>query len=326
MSSREIGARQISAKAYLRRLGAFTGLILLCAGLAFATPVFLTVNNLLNVLRQVSVISLIGLGETFVILSGGIDLSVGSMLGLTGIVTALTARSGAGFATAALTGVLAAGLMGLVNGLVHTLGRLPSFITTLGTMAVARGLAYVLSKGVPISGFPGGFKVLGQGYFLGIPVPVIVVLIMALICSFVLTGTVFGRYVYAIGSNERAVKLTGIRVNLYKNLIFVASGLLTGVAALIALGRLQSAHPTSGSGYELNAIAAVVIGGASLSGGEGGPWGTILGALIMGVIENGLTLLNVNAFWQQVVIGSVIILAVLVDRLSRAERTDAIVK
>ena len=296
-----------------RLLGTFAGLIALCVTLWVATPHFLTVSNLLNVLEQTAINAIVAVGMTFVIISGGIDLSVGSVLALSGIAlgSALQAEVAA---PAAIALALAVGLgCGLVNGVLVTFGRLPPFIATLGMMSVARGAALMLAEGRPISGFDDGFRMLATERVLTMPAPAIIAALIYVVAHFVLGHTVFGRATYAIGGNEEAARLSGVHVRYHKTAIYGVAGLMSAAAAVILTARLNSAQPTAGTMYELDAIAATVIGGTSLLGGEGTIMGALIGALIMGVLRNGLNLLNVSSFFQQVVIGVVIIGAVLVD-------------
>jgi ribose transport system permease protein len=296
-----------------RQLGTFAGLLALCVALWAATPHFLTVTNLLNVLEQTSINAIVAVGMTFVIISGGIDLSVGSVLALAGI--ALGSAVGAGVPMpAAVTLALATGAAcGLANGALITFGRLPPFIATLGMMSVARGAALMLAEGRPISGFGEGFRALATGHVLMVPAPVVITVVVYGVAHFVLGHTVFGRATYAIGGNEEAARLSGVPVRFHKTAVYVVAGLTSAAAAVILTARLNSAQPTAGTMYELDAIAATVIGGTSLLGGEGTVIGALIGALIMGVLRNGLNLLNVSSFFQQVVIGAVIIGAVLID-------------
>lgn len=303
-----------------RQLGTFAGLLALCLTLWAATPHFLTVSNLLNVLEQTSINAIVAVGMTFVIISGGIDLSVGSILALSGI--ALGSAIQAGAATpVAIALALGVGLAcGLVNGGLVTFGRLPPFIATLGMMSVARGAALMLAEGRPISGFGDGFRMLATGQVLMVPAPAIIAGLMYVVAHFVLAHTVFGRAAYAIGGNEEAARLSGVHVRYHKTAIYGVAGLMSAAAAVILTARLNSAQPTAGTMYELDAIAATVIGGTSLLGGEGTIMGALIGALIMGVLRNGLNLLNVSSFFQQVVIGVVIIGAVLVDMSLKRHR------
>ncbi len=296
-----------------RQLGTFAGLLALCAILWGATPHFLTVSNLLNVLEQTALNAIVAMGMTYVIISGGIDLSVGSVLAVAGIGLALALESGLP-APIAIGIALASGLScGLINGLLITVGRLPPFIATLGMMSVARGAALMLAEGRPISGFSDGFRALATERVLGVPAPVLITIVIYAFAHFVLTRTVFGRATYAIGGNEEAARLSGVPVRFYKTAVYGVAGVASAAAAVLLTARLNSAQPTAGTMYELDAIAATVIGGSSLLGGEGSMTGTLVGALIMGVLRNGLNLLNVSSFVQQVVIGVVIIGAVTVD-------------
>lgn len=303
-----------------RLLGTFAGLMALCLTLWVATPHFLTVSNLLNVLEQTAINAIVAVGMTFVIISGGIDLSVGSVLALSGIALGSALQAGAAVPVA-IALALAVGLgCGLVNGVLVTFGRLPPFIATLGMMSVARGAALMLAEGRPISGFDDGFRMLATGRVLMMPAPVIIAGLIYAVAHFVLGHTVFGRATYAIGGNEEAARLSGVHVRYHKTAIYGVAGLMIAAAAVILTARLNSAQPTAGTMYELDAIAATVIGGTSLLGGEGTIMGALIGALIMGVLRNGLNLLNVSSFFQQVVIGVVIIGAVLVDMSLKRHR------
>ena len=296
-----------------RRLGTLAGLAGLCLLLWILTPHFLTVSNLLNVLEQTSINAVIAVGMTFVILSGGIDLSVGSILALAGVVMATLLHQGWA-PPLAIAGGLAIGFgFGALNGMAIAWGRLPPFIATLGMMSIARGVALLFTEGRPVSGFDQAFRSLATARLLGIPAPVVVTAAVYLAARFVLSSTRFGRYVYAMGGNEEATRLSGVNVRLHKTLVYGVSGLTSAIAAVLLTARLNSAQPIAGMMYELDAIAAVVIGGTSLAGGEGGVGGTLIGALIMGVLRNGLNLLGVSSFLQQVVIGLVIVVAVLLD-------------
>ncbi len=311
------GARR--ALAGSRELGTLAGLVALSVLLALLTPHFLTVSNLLNVLEQTSINAVIAVGMTFVILTGGIDLSVGSIVALSGIALATALESGAPFPLAILAGLGVGALAGLVNGLLITRGRLPPFIATLGMMSVARGLALMATDGRPVSGFDQGFRELATGRALFVPAPALVAAAVYLLAGFVLARTRFGRYVYAIGGNEEAARLSGVAVRFHKTMVYAIAGLASALAAVILTARLNSAQPIAGIMYELDAIAATVIGGTSLLGGSGSVAGTLVGALIMGVLRNGLNLLGVSSFLQQVVIGLVIIGAVLLDSLLKRE-------
>ncbi|MBO3141982.1 ABC transporter permease subunit [Dermatophilus congolensis] len=299
---------------WLSNNGAIVGLALVCLIMFIATPAFLTIPNLLNVGVQAAVTAVIAFGMTYVIVTAGIDLSVGSIAALSAI--------GAGWmvTTGAMPGPLAlilAPLMGLIAGSVTgtavAYGKLPAFIATLAMLSIARGLALVISEGRPIL-MPDAVNWLGSN--LGpIPVPILVLLLAWAVTAFILNRTVFGRSLYAIGGNEEAARLTGLPVKRTLASVYALSGLYSGIAGLLLAGRLASAQPQAATGYELDAIAAVVIGGASLTGGSGKATGTLIGALVLAVIRNGLNLLSVTAFWQQVVIGLVIAAAVGIDVL-----------
>ena len=296
-----------------RRFGTVIGLVVLCAILWILTPYFLTVSNLLNIAEQTSINAIVAVGMTFVILSGGIDLSVGSIVALAGVVLGLALRDEQPLALAlALT--LTAGLVcGLVNGLLVSVGGLPPFIVTLGTMSIARGAALLVTEGRPISGFAASFRVLATGRVGFVPAPVIATAVVYLAAHVALAGTTFGRYVYAIGGNAEAARLSGVPVHFHQTMVYALCGVTSGLAAVLLTARLNSAQPIAGIMYELDAIAATVIGGTSLMGGSGTLGGTLIGALIMGVLRNGLNLLGISSFLQQIVIGCVIIVAVLVD-------------
>ncbi len=304
----------------LQKLGPLLGFAVITIILSILSPNFLSLDNILNILRQVSINALIAFGMTFVILTGGIDLSVGSMLALAAALTAGFMASGMDPILAMLLGLLAGAIMGAINGFVITKGKVAPFIATLATMTIFRGLALVYTEGRPITGLSKdlSFELMGRGYFFGIPVPVIWMLISYAILYFILKKTTFGRRVYAIGGNEEASILSGIKVDQVKIWVYSITGLLSALAGIILTSRLNSAQPTAGTAYELDAIAAVVLGGTSLSGGRGWIFGTLVGALIIGVLNNGLNLLDVSSFYQQVVKGGVILLAVILDRKKSA--------
>ncbi|MCF2536947.1 substrate-binding domain-containing protein [Streptomyces sp. FB2] len=305
----------------LRRLlldnGALTALIVLVIAMSALSGDFLTTDNLLNVGVQAAVTAVLAFGVTFVIVSAGIDLSVGSVAALSATVLAWSATShGVPVVIAVLLAVATGIAAGLVNGFLIAYGKLPPFIATLAMLSVARGLSLVISEGSPIP-FPDSVSHLGDTLGGWLPVPVLVMIVMGLIAAFVLGRTYIGRSMYAIGGNEEAARLSGLRVKKQKLAIYALSGVFAAVAGVVLASRLSSAQPQAADGYELDAIAAVVIGGASLAGGTGKASGTLIGALILAVLRNGLNLLNVSAFWQQVVIGVVIALAVLFDTLRR---------
>ena len=305
-----------------RRFGTLIGLVLLCAVLWILTPHFLTVSNLLNIVQQTSINAIVAAGMTFVIISGGIDLSVGSIVALSGVVLGTVLQMNQPPLVTPLLAALAVGMgCGLLNGVLVSFGRLPPFIVTLGMMSIARGAALVFTEGRPVSGFEDGFRWIATGSIGFVPAPVIIMLIVYALAHFVLTRTTFGRYVYAIGGNEEATRLSGVAVRFHKTAVYGVAGLMSAVAAVVLTARLNSAQPIAGMMYELDAIAATVIGGTSLLGGEGSLGGTLIGALIMGVLRNGLNLLGVSSFLQQIVIGVVIVVAVLVDTTLKRHRT-----
>jgi len=304
---------------FLKKMGPLLGLALIVIVLSVITNDFLTVSNIFNVLRQISINALIAFGMTFVILTGGIDLSVGSILALSSAISAGLMAGGMDTWLAILIGLLAGAVMGAINGVVIAKGRVAPFIATLATMTIFRGLTLVYTQGRPITGLNSDFAILGKGFFLEIPMPVIWMLISFAILYFILRHTTFGRHVYALGSNEEATRLSGISTSKVKVMVYAISGLFAAISGVILTSRLNSAQPTAGTSYELDAIAAVVLGGTSLSGGNGWIVGTLIGAMIIGVLDNGLNLLNVSSFYQSVVKGAVILLAVLIDR-SKAKK------
>jgi len=310
-----------SARALARRFGAIGGLILLCLLLWILTPYFLTTQNVLNVMEQTSINAIVAVGMTYVIISGGIDLSVGSLLAVAGIVLALALHAGWPVPVASAAAVVVGVLLGVLNGAGIALGRLPPFIMTLGMMSVARGAALLITDGRPVSGFSAGFRSLATGHVAGMPAPIVVTLAIYAVAHVVLSRTRFGRYVYGIGGNEEATRLSGVPVRFHKTMVYGVSGMASAIAAILLTARLNTAQPIAGINYELDAIAATVIGGTSLSGGEGSLGGTLIGALTMGVLRNGLNLLGVSSFLQQLVIGVVIITAVLVDRVLKEKRS-----
>lgn len=303
-----------------RQLGTLIGLLLVMIIFWILSPYFMTVSNLLNIAEQTSINAIIAVGMTFVIITAGIDLSVGSIVALSGVALADMLQAGHAGPLAIAVGLMVGALCGLVNGSLISYGKLPPFIATLGMMSVARGAALFYTDGRPISGFNADFRFLATGEVLSIPVPVVLMLFLYGIAYLVLNRTKLGRYAYAIGGNEEAANLSGINTKLVKTIVYGLCGLLSGLAAVVLTARLNSAQPIAGMMYELDAIAAVVIGGTSLMGGEGKISGTLIGAFIMGVLRNGLNLLGISSFTQQIIIGSVIILAVLVDMTLRNDR------
>ncbi|WP_163858879.1 ABC transporter permease [Paenibacillus elgii] len=300
-------------------LGPLLGLALIVVVLSVINSDFLTVTNIFNVLRQISINALIAFGMTFVILTGGIDLSVGAVLALSSAFTAGMMASGMNPWLAVLIGLGCGAVFGAVNGLLVTKGKVAPFIATLATMTVYRGLTLVYTQGRPITGLHEDFAMVGKGYFLEIPMPIVWMVLTFIILFIILKYTTFGRRVYALGSNEEATWLSGINTSRIKIMVYSVSGLLAALSGIILTSRLNSAQPTAGTSYELDAIAAVVLGGTSLSGGRGWLVGTLIGAMIIGVLDNGLNLLNVSSFYQLVVKGAVILIAVLLDRSKAAK-------
>ena len=317
----------LSYRAKFARFQSLIALVLLCVGLSLMSDKFLTVDNTWNVMRQISVNICISVGMTLVILTSGIDLSVGSILAFCGAVTAGLLKNGIevpsnnlyiGFTMlgAILIGMLAGAALGWFNGWAITKFSVPPFVATLAMLTIARGLTMLWTKGFPISNLGDSFAYIGTGWFLGIPVPVWISGIIVVIAVVLTNKTVLGRYIYAIGGNEHASKLSGINIKKIKLIVYAISGVLAAVGGIMVTSRLDSAQPNAGMSYELDSIAAVVIGGTSLSGGRGTILGTVLGAVIIGVLNNGLVLLNVSPFWQQVVKGAVILLAVIIDKVN----------
>ncbi len=328
----QVAAGHNRRAALLRTLGLVAGLAILLTIVNAATHGdFLRPGNVTNVLRQIAVNAILATGQTFVIITAGIDLSVGSLIALTGVLMAGTMSGhpsvAAGLALAIVVGVGAGGLAGFVNGWPVVKFGLPPFITTLAMLEIARGLAFMYTNGQPIEIDNGAFNFIGGGFILpalgrllnipGVPMPVIVMLLVVLAGNYVLTQTRFGRYVYAIGGNEEAARLSGVNVFGVKLGVYVMSGALAGLASLLLAARLNSGIPQSGQGYELQSIAAVVVGGTSLMGGRGSIGGTFVGALLIGVLYNIMNLLGVQSYAQEVVLGAVILIAVLLDQLRR---------
>jgi putative xylitol transport system permease protein len=307
-----------SARSLLNLLsdyGIVVAFVVLCAALSLSNENFMTWGNWVNVLRQTSINGLLAIGMTFVILTGGIDLSVGSLLAVSAMVTGslVTGEHPASLWLAIPAGLLAGAFLGAVNGLVVARLAVPPFVMTLGMLSVARGLTFIYNDGMPIANLSPEFRFLGQGMLGGLPVPVLVLAITFLLFWFILNYTTFGRYIYAVGGNLKSAKTSGVQTRLVLFSAYVISGLLAALAGLILTARTTSALPQAGVAYELDAIAAVVIGGTSLNGGVGKLTGTLIGALIIGVINNGLDLMGVSSYYQQVIKGAIIVAAVLID-------------
>lgn len=301
-------------------LGPLVGFVILFVVLSIMSPEFLTFDNLRNVALQTTVNALMAVGMTFVILTSGIDLSVGSALALTAAISAQLMVSGMNPWLASIIGLAVGAAAGFLNGLLVSYGRLAPFIVTLGTQQLFRGLTEIYTKGMPIFNLPNSFSDFGSNYIWGIPIPVYVTLAVIIVAWIVLQRTVAGRRIYALGGNEKVAHLAGVPVKRYLIWVYAISGFLAALAGLVLTSRLGSAEPTAGTGYELDAITAVVLGGTSLFGGEGTLIGTVIGALILGVIDNGLNLLNVNSFYQDAVKGVIILIAIMLDRKKASDK------
>lgn len=329
--------RRARIRSVLLQAGPLVALLALCLFLTLSTPFFLTESNLTNVMRRTAIVAILAVGQTFVILSSGIDLSVGSTAALAGSLSAVMMTQpvrigdwqigpvdfGVGLVIALATGVIA----GLINGLIITWGRIPDFIATLGTLAVFQGIALLVTQGLPIPSFssepgyinrlPEQLVALGSGRLLGIPVPAVIAVVVVAVAWFVLRYTALGRSIYAVGGNREAARVSGVNIDRTRIFAYMISGFLAAIAGFVLVGRLNSANALMGSSQELESIAAVVIGGTNLFGGEGGVVGSLIGALITGVLQNGLNLLDVSAFWQQIIQGIVIIGVVIFDQWRR---------
>ena len=314
-------------KETLLRFQSVIALLLMCIILSLLTDRFLTAENSWNVMRQISVNLIVSVGMTLVILTAGIDLSVGSVLALCGAITAGMLKFGAEFTDAniyigftlfgaIIGGVVAGSFLGWFNGIFITRFKVPPFVATLAMLTIARGLTMLWTGGFPVTGFESNMAFIGTGWFLGIPMPVWISAVVVLAAVILTKKTRLGRHIYAVGGNEKAAELSGLNVKRIKVIVYTIAGALAAVGGLIVTSRLDSAQPNAGMGLELDSIAAVVIGGTSLSGGRGTIMGTVQGALIIGVLNNGLVLLNVSPFWQQVVKGFVILLAVVIEKFN----------
>ena len=306
----------------LGQYGIFVAFVVICFILSLITPQFLTVSNWTIIVTQVSINALLAFGVTFVIITGGIDLSLGSIVAVAGIVAAMMAHPDTyPVIVPIVAGLLAGVFVGAFNGFVITKSKIAPFIVTLGTMTIGRGLALILSKGRPISNLSDSFNFIGGGNIFGIPFPIIVLVVAFVTCAIILKKTILGRYIYAVGGNEQAAKAAGINVNQIKMAVYSICGLLSGLAGILLTSRITTGQPNAGAGFELDAIAAAIIGGTSTSGGTGTMTGTLIGALLIGIISNGLDLLNVTSYYQQVVMGVIIIGAVVLDSWNQKRNT-----
>jgi ribose transport system permease protein len=297
-----------------REINVLLALLVVGTLISFVSPYFLTTNNLMGVARAFSLTAIMSIGMVMVIITGGIDLSVGSVMGLSSLVTALMFAAGLPSGVAIAAGLGIGLVFGLANGILVTVVGLPPFIATLGTLSIGRGLMYMVTHGVPVTpDTPESFSTLGQGYVGVVPVPVVIMVVLTIVFSIVMNKTRFGRHVYATGGNEAAARLSGVKNNRIKLTVYMLSGLISALAGIIAFSRYLSAEPASGFGAELDVIAAAAIGGASLAGGVGSVAGAVIGAALTGIIANGVVLMNIDTYAQQAITGAVILIAVSID-------------
>lgn len=301
----------------VRQLGLVFVLIILSVVMTLLSKEFLTTSNLINVARQVSVTAITAVGMTMVIIIGGIDLSVGSIIAFAGVIAASVYNSTNSPLLAVLLALIIGAIIGFINGFVTAKGNIGGFITTLATMSIVRGVGYIYTGGYPIAATNPQFTFMGTGHLGPIPTPIIIMFIILLIGYFITDQTRFGRYVYALGGNEQATKWTGIDVDKVKIGVYTLTGLLTGLSGIILAGRLSSGQPAAGQDFAMDVIAGVIVGGTSLAGGKGTIWGTFIGVLLIGIVSNGLTLLDVSSYYQMVVKGLIILFAVLLDTISK---------
>lgn len=304
-----------------RSFNIFLVLILMCVVMYIVSPPFRSINNILSVARNSSAYAIAGIGVTMVIITGGIDLSIGSIFGFAGVIACMgMVELNLPVFPSILLGLFTGFVMGMINGILIVKVKLPPFIATLGMLSIGRSLCYILTEGYPVTGVEDGFLFVGQGYILDIPTPIWCMVGVAAIFAIFLNKTVTGRRIYAIGGNEEATRISGVNTNRIKIAVYSLGGLLSGFAGIITAAKLGIGQPTAGNGYELDAIAAVVIGGASLAGGAGTVMGTIFGAAIMGILRNALVLLSIKSHWQQFIIGCVIIVAVILDQFRKSNK------
>ena len=316
-STNTLGGRKIKVGG----LTTLLGFIILVVAFSILSPAFFTTKNINNMLLQAALNGIVAIGMTFVIITGGIDLSVGSIVAVAGMVSAEASKASCGNSLVVILTAIAVGLLvGSINGLLISKGKLPAFIATLGMMSIARGATLLVSGGRPITGFPDVIKYLGTGQVGPVFVPVIVMVILYILAWFIFKYTKFGRYVYAFGGNAESARLSGINIGKVNFMVYAISGLLCAVTAILLNGRLNTAQPTAGDGYEMDAIASAVIGGCSLAGGEGRVLGTLIGALIMSTLKNGLNLMNVSTYIQQILVGIIIIIAVFADKTGKNKK------
>lgn len=303
-----------------KKFGIFLILLFLIIAFSLLTPQFLNVTNLINVLKQVSVLGIVCMGTMIVMCAGGMDISVGGTVALTGVLTAyLMVNMNFSPVLASLIGIVLGGLLGAMNGVIGVKLNVHPLIITLASMQIFRGAAYIICGGWPINGLPDSFVTLGQGYVGIIPIPVIIFFAVTIVVAFVLNKTVFGRYVYAIGGNEKATRLAGVNIKKMKVIFYMLSGLAAGVAGVIMCARLNSGLPDSGTGYEFDVMTAAILGGVSIQGGEGKVFSVFAGIFVMGILNNGMVLLNMSDYYQNIIKGLILLLAVAIDSRQHVE-------
>lgn len=304
-----------SVKKILTKYAIYFVLLFLIVFFSIISSTFLTTSNLINILRQVSVVGIVSVGMTFVILTGGIDLSVGGMIAVSGVITAQLMLKGITPALAVLITIIISIIVGLVNAFFTHEFKLNPMIVTLATLQILKGISYILTDGIPVYGFTEKFKVIGQGHVLGLPIPVVIMAMLFLIAHLILKYTVFGQNIYGIGGNEEAVRLVGINIRLNKYTVYVICSVLAAIAGIVLLSRVNNAQPNAGFGYEMDVITGVVLGGVSMSGGEGKISGVFAGILVMAILGNGMLLMNISEYYQWVVKGIVMLAAISYDKI-----------
>lgn len=317
----ENGGIQSTAKRLVSKYGIYLIFLVIFIGLSLARKAFYSFDNLVNILKQASTVSVIAIGQTFCLITGGMDLSASSVMALTGVCSAMYGLAdGTNMAMAFVMAIGVGMACGLLNGIIIAKGRVPAFIATLGMQQAARGMALLVTNARPVFGLSNTYTFLGSGKVMGIPMLVIVMLLVVICAAIVLERTRFGRHVYAVGGNELSAHVSGIHVDRVKIIVYVIMGALSGLGGLLLAGRLKSGSPTMAEGYELDAIAGAVIGGISTSGGVGKVYGAVIGSLLLAMISNGLDMLNVSAYYQQIIKGAIIVLAVLLDVRTKGEK------
>lgn len=321
MEKLQKGSQGLTAKRFVMEFATLFGLLLVIIIFTIIKPKFLDVDNVFNILRQASINGLLALGMTFVVLTAGIDLSVGSILGAAGIFSALVAQNHqVPWVVAVLVGLGIGFLLGSINGIVISVLHVPAFIATLGMLSVARGVTYLASDAQPVPGLSDDFLVIGGGSVGVIPIPVIILIVVLILCYFLLYRCKYGRYVFGVGGNENAARISGVNVKFIKWSVYMLVGVFAGLAGVVLTSRVSSGLAMAGQNYETDAIAAVVMGGTSLAGGRGRLWGTIVGILIIAVLNNGLDMMAVSSYWQLIIKGAIIVAAVMVDSLNSGKK------